>query len=121
MIIQDQFGTIQNLQRALISQTSYWSGIIFCPFLQQTGSSSIVINTIKSINIFQIENATSKKDEILEGRRKKALEDTAEKYKELNLQECSSNVDLDDYCKKKESNGSEKESLQLDIRSGGPA
>merc|ERR1712051_606119 len=64
-----------------------------------------------------IENATSKKDEILEGRRKKALEETAEKYKELNKQECSSDLDLDDYCESKES-GSEKESSKLDIRSG---
>ena len=38
MIIQDPFGTIQNLQRALIPQTSNWSGTIFCPFLQQTDS-----------------------------------------------------------------------------------
>ena len=34
MIIYEQFGTIQNLQRA-----SNWSGTIFGPFLQQTGSS----------------------------------------------------------------------------------
>ena len=40
MIILDQFGTIKNLQRALIPQTSYWSGTIFCRFLQQTGSST---------------------------------------------------------------------------------
>ena len=87
-----------------------------------TCSSFIIINVIKSIqNIFQIENASSKKDEILEGRRKKALEGTAEKYKELNKQECNSNLDLDDYCKSKESNGSEKESSKLDIRSGGLA
>jgi hypothetical protein len=32
--------TIQNLQRALIPQTSNWSGTIFCRFLQQTGSST---------------------------------------------------------------------------------
>ena len=77
---------------------------------------------VKSIqNIFQIENASSKKDEILEGRRKKALEETAEKYKELNKQECNSNLDLDDYCESKESNGSEKESSKLDLRSGGLA
>ena len=38
MIIYDQFGTIQNLQRAPISQTSNWSGIIFGHFLQQIGS-----------------------------------------------------------------------------------
>ena len=73
------------------------------------------------INLFQIKNATSKKDEILEGRRKKALEETAEKYKELNLQECSSNLDLDDYCGSKDPNGSEKGSAKLDIRSGGLA
>ena len=40
MIIQYQFGTIQNLQRALIPQTSNWSGNIFGRFLQQTGSRS---------------------------------------------------------------------------------
>ena len=74
---------------------------------------------IKSINLFQIENATSKKDEILEGRRKKALEVTADKYKELNKQECNSNLDLDGYCGSKKSNGSEKESSKLDVRSGG--
>ena len=39
MIIQDQFGTVQNLQKALISQTSKWSGTIFGCFLHQTGSS----------------------------------------------------------------------------------
>ena len=39
MIINDQFVTIQNLQRALISQTSNWAGTIFGRFLQQTGSS----------------------------------------------------------------------------------
>ena len=100
---------------ALIPPTSNRSGTIFCHFLQQTGSSSIIINMIKVLNIFQIENATSKKDEILEGRRKKALEETAEKYKELNRKECNSNLDLDVYC------GSEKESSKLDIRSGGLA
>ena len=31
-------GTVQKLQRALIPQTSNWSGTIFCRFLQQTGS-----------------------------------------------------------------------------------
>ena len=36
---QDQFGTIQNLQSALIPQTSNWSGTIFGGFLQQTGCS----------------------------------------------------------------------------------
>ena len=36
----DQFGTIQNLQSALIPQTSNWSGTIFCSFLQQIGSNS---------------------------------------------------------------------------------
>ena len=39
MIIQDQFGTIQNLQRALIPKTSNWSGTILGRFLQQIGSS----------------------------------------------------------------------------------
>ena len=38
MIISDQFGTIQNIQRALIPKTSNWSGNIFGRFLQQTGS-----------------------------------------------------------------------------------
>ena len=39
LIIQDQFHTIQNLQRSPIPQTSNWSGTFFCCFLQQTGSS----------------------------------------------------------------------------------
>ena len=39
MIIYDQFVTIQNLQRALMPQTSNWAGTIFGRFLQQTGSS----------------------------------------------------------------------------------
>ena len=43
MIIQDLFGTIQNLQRALIPQTSNWSGTIFCCFLQQTGSTLMIV------------------------------------------------------------------------------
>ena len=38
LIIQDQFYTIQNLQRSPIQQTSNWSGTFFCCFLQQTGS-----------------------------------------------------------------------------------
>ena len=38
MIIQGQFDTVQTLQRALIFQTISRSGIIFCRFLQQTGS-----------------------------------------------------------------------------------
>ena len=37
MIIYDQFGTIQNLQRALIPKNSNWLGTIFGRFLQQTG------------------------------------------------------------------------------------
>ena len=37
LIIQDQFYTIQNLQRSPIPQTSNWSGTFFC-FLQQTDS-----------------------------------------------------------------------------------
>ena len=36
----DQFGTIQNIQWALIPQTSNWSETIFFRFLQQTGSSN---------------------------------------------------------------------------------
>jgi hypothetical protein len=36
MIIYYQFGTIQNLQRVLIHQTSNWSGNICGCFLQQT-------------------------------------------------------------------------------------
>ena len=40
MIIYDQFGAIQNLQRTLILQNSNWSGTIFDRFLQQTGSSN---------------------------------------------------------------------------------
>ena len=39
LIIQDQFYTIQNLQRPPIPQTSNWSGTFICCFLQQTGSS----------------------------------------------------------------------------------
>ena len=41
MIIQDQFYTIQNLQRSPIPQTSNRSGTFFCCFLQQTGSSLV--------------------------------------------------------------------------------
>ena len=37
LTIQDQFYTIQNLQRFLIPQTSDWSGT-FLPFLQKTSS-----------------------------------------------------------------------------------
>ena len=33
MIILDRFSTVQNLQRALILQTSNWSGTMFCHFL----------------------------------------------------------------------------------------
>ena len=43
MIIYDQIGTIQNLQRAIFSKTSNWSGTIFGRFLQQTGSSALKI------------------------------------------------------------------------------
>ena len=39
MMIWDQFGPIQNLQRALFPKTSNWSGTIFSRFLQQTVSS----------------------------------------------------------------------------------
>ena len=39
LIIQDQFYTIQNLQRSPIPQTSNWSETFFCSFLKQTGSS----------------------------------------------------------------------------------
>ena len=35
----DHPGSIQNLQRSPIPQTSNWSGTFFCCFLQQTGSS----------------------------------------------------------------------------------
>ena len=38
LIIQDQFFTVQNLQRSPTLQTSNWSGTFFCCFLQQTGS-----------------------------------------------------------------------------------
>ena len=38
LTIQDQFYTIQNLQRSPIPQTSNWSRTFFCRFLQQTGS-----------------------------------------------------------------------------------
>ena len=38
LIIQDQFYTIQNLQRSPIPQKSNWSGTFFCSFFQQTGS-----------------------------------------------------------------------------------
>ena len=44
LIIQDQFYTIQNLQRFPIPQTSNWSGISFCCFLQQTGSSKYYVS-----------------------------------------------------------------------------
>ena len=51
MIIQDQFSTIQKLQRALIPKTSNWSGTIFGRFLQQTGSSA---------NLFMVATLVSK-------------------------------------------------------------
>merc|ERR1712129_463364 len=92
-----------------LSNCANWAADRYCDILKEVEQKSELI-----------ENATSKKDEILEGRRKKALEETAEKYKELDLQECSSNLDLDDCCKSKES-GSEKESSKLDLRSGGLA
>ena len=38
MIVKDQFGGIQNLQRTLIPQTSNWSWTFFCRFWQQTSS-----------------------------------------------------------------------------------
>ena len=49
----DQFGTIQNLQRALIPQTSNCSGTIFCRFLQQTGYSSEtqILKNVFPINV----------------------------------------------------------------------
>ena len=56
MIIQDQFGTIQNIQRALISQTSNWKGTLFCRFLQQTSSNEFVEGTEKE----QFVRATTK-------------------------------------------------------------
>jgi len=93
-----------------LSNCANWAADRYCDILKEVERKSELI-----------ENATSKKDEILEGRRKKALEETAEKYKELNKQKCSSDLDLDDYCESKESNGSEKESSKLDIRSGGLA
>ena len=47
MIIQ--FGTIQNLQRALLPQTSNWSGTIFGRFLQQTGSNGICNQKVPTV------------------------------------------------------------------------
>ena len=40
MLIQDQFGIIQNRQTSPISQTSFLVGTFFCRFLQQDDSSS---------------------------------------------------------------------------------
>ena len=47
MIILDQFGTIMNLHRALISKTSNWSRTIFCRFLQQTGFTYLIAHLVR--------------------------------------------------------------------------
>ena len=47
MIILDQFGTIMNLYRALIFETSNWSRTIFCRFLQQTGFKYLIAHLVR--------------------------------------------------------------------------
>ena len=49
LIIQDQFYTVQNLQRSPIPQTSNWPGTFFCCFLQQTGSNTYHVSVYKSL------------------------------------------------------------------------
>ena len=62
LIIQDQFYTIQNLQRSPIPQTSNWSGTFFCFFLRQTSSrvEHQLSNRILIGQIFKKKLSTSK-------------------------------------------------------------